>query len=80
MTECSVKLSQGRKKRAPPPGLASPDDLASFQLLGAQPLHKTGKVPGFESQGASCFGLQHTHSCTVRCCRDATPGSHLGLP
>ncbi len=72
MTECSMKLSQGRKKRAPPPGLASPDDLASFQLLGAQPLHKTGKVPVFQSQDRSYFGLQPTHSRRVTRCRDTT--------
>lgn len=44
MTECSMKLSKGRKQRAPPPELSLVDDLTSFQLLGSQPLHKTGKV------------------------------------
>jgi hypothetical protein len=46
MTDCSMKLSKGRKQRAPPPELASAEDLATYQLLGSRPLHKTGKVHG----------------------------------
>jgi hypothetical protein len=48
MTDCSMKLSKGRKQRAPPPELASADELATYQLLGSQPLHKTGKVPSWQ--------------------------------
>ncbi len=39
-----MKLSKGRKQRQPAPELASVDDMAAFQLLASQPLHKTGKV------------------------------------
>lgn len=44
ITDCSVRMSKGRKQRAQAPELATVDDLAAFQLLGSQPLHKTGKV------------------------------------
>lgn len=59
MTECSMKLSKGRKQRASPPELASVDDLASFQLLGSQPLHKTGKVRRYAPRH-NCL-LRFTH-------------------
>jgi hypothetical protein len=49
MTDCSMKLSKGRKQRAPPPELASAEELATYQLLGSQPLHKTGKVPSWQN-------------------------------
>lgn len=45
MTEHSTVLSKGRKKRAMPATLATPEDIGGFALLGSHPLHKTSKVP-----------------------------------
>ena len=44
MEESSKRLSKGRKKRVISPELATPEELAAFTLLAAQPLHKTSKV------------------------------------
>lgn len=41
MTECNATLSKGRKKRVFPEGTAAMDDIRSFSLLSAIPLHKT---------------------------------------
>lgn len=44
MTEHSTVLSKGRKKRAMPATLATPEDVSGFGLLGTHPLHKTSKA------------------------------------
>lgn len=44
MTECNATLSKGRKKRVFPEGTAAMDDIRSFSLLSAIPLHKTTQV------------------------------------
>ena len=41
LTSVNAQLSQGRKKRAIPEGLASTEDLASASVLGSHPLHQT---------------------------------------
>ncbi|KAK9866225.1 hypothetical protein WJX84_007807 [Apatococcus fuscideae] len=41
MTACNAELSKGRKKRVTPAGTAAMDDIRSFSLLSAIPLHKT---------------------------------------
>ena len=41
LTSVNAQLSQGRKKRAIPEGLATTDDLASASVLGSHPLHQT---------------------------------------
>jgi pre-mRNA-processing factor 19 len=43
MAARSAELSRGRKKRAPPPGLAPPEAVATFALRAARPLHATRK-------------------------------------
>lgn len=67
MTECSMKLSQGRKKRELPEGLATPEDLASYQLLGSQPLHKTGKVRDC-FRGCMLFRIVQEKMWLATCC------------
>jgi hypothetical protein len=44
MTEHSTVLSKGRKKRAMPATLATPEDVGGLALLGCHPLHKTAKA------------------------------------
>lgn len=41
LMDINATLSKGRKKRALPPGLASPEDLAALVLARSAPLHKT---------------------------------------
>ncbi|KAF5841040.1 pre-mRNA-processing factor 19-like protein [Dunaliella salina] len=44
LMEFNAQLSKGRKKRALPPTLATPDDFAGFSLASSNPLHKTTQV------------------------------------
>eukprot|EP00983_Pelagomonas_calceolata_P112105 1159851-Pelagomonas_calceolata.AAC.8 len=44
--EFNAQLSKGRKKRALPPTLATPDDFAGFSLASSNPLHKTTQNQG----------------------------------
>ncbi len=66
MTEHSTDLSKGRKRRAMPATLATPEDISGFTLLGCHPLHKTSKVPA--STALACAG-----GCVLMC-------SAAGLP
>jgi hypothetical protein len=60
MTEHSTVLSKGRKKRAMPATLATPEDVGGFALLGCHPLHKTAKAriglrrPAHSLRAAAC--------------------------
>ena len=73
MTSCSTKLSKGRKQRVPPAELASADELASYQLLGSQPLHKTGKASLHLLTRFPCSGVGATKGSrpACSCCRRA---------
>ena len=57
MTEHSTVLSKGRKKRAIPATLATPEEIGGFGLLGTHPLHKTSKVRCAGSRVAQCDRL-----------------------
>ncbi len=54
MTEHSTVLSKGRKKRAMPATLATPEDVGGFALLGCHPLHKTAKARAGPPPLAAC--------------------------
>ena len=41
LTAVNAQLSKGRKKRAVPDSLATPEELASASVLGSHPLHQT---------------------------------------
>lgn len=44
LMDFNAQLSKGRKKRALPPTLATPDDFGAFSLASSNPLHKTTQV------------------------------------
>ena len=63
MTECNASLSKGRKKRVVPEGTAAMDDIRSFSLLSAIPLHKTTQVTFCHQRGRMPYILSLMELC-----------------